>query len=126
MIKVELHDIFPTVAIVEYSLYYFIFPLFIVITIFSTLLIYLRKRKKHLHKYLHILALCDMTESKRTAQQFSYYAKRLTKTQDQVTLYLEIQSKLSTYKYDKTPKTLPLVLQEDIKAFIQKIRDENV
>jgi putative alpha-1,2-mannosidase len=67
-----------------------------------------------------------MQESKRTAQQFNYYAKRLAKTQAQEEMYLAINTKLTRYKYDKTSKQLPIELQKEIHFFLQKIRRENV
>jgi len=120
----ELHDIFPEVPIVEYSLYPFIALCFVGLALLYLLYRVLKNRRKKLHP-LHILEHYKPNDAKQTAQQVSYYGKQLAKSQAQKELLTSLEVKLERYKYLKISESLSTELQEEIEQFIHSIRHKN-
>ena len=123
----ELHDIFPPVEIVEYSLYYFLGSI-----ISSLLLLYIgfriikRKKRKDTAYYLNILEECNLDDTKHTAYKFTYYGKYIIKTEIQKEQFYTISQTLRRFKYERDSSRLPQNIQNDMKQFLHAIRKENV
>ena len=121
----ELHDIFPEVPIVEYSLY-----LFLALSLVGLVLLYflykvLKNRRKKLQP-LHILEHYNPNDAKQTAHQVSYYGKCLAKSEAQKQSLTILNSKLEHYKYLKISEPLNTELQEEITQFIHSIKGKDV
>ena len=120
----ELHDIFPEVPIVEYSLYSFL-----ALCLLGLVLLYVlyrvikNRRKKQLP--LHILEHYAPNNAKQTAQQVSYYGKQLAKSETQKQTLSSLEAKLEHYKYLKTSELLSTALQEEIEQFIDSLKGKN-
>jgi hypothetical protein len=121
----KLHDIFPEVPIVEYSLYafmgvtllglgflYFFYRLFI-------------HKQKRIHS-LQILEQYNPKDAKYTAYQISYYGKKLAKNEIQKKYLTSLELKLNHYKYLQTSSTLSQSLQKEIEIFIQLLKGKHV
>jgi len=121
----ELHDIFPEVPIVEYSLYTFLTLCVLGLVLLSMLYRILKKRRKKLQP-LHILEHYNPNNAKQTAQQVSYYGKQLAKSETQKQYLISLEAKLEHYKYLKTSEPLSTALQEEIERFIDSIKGKNV
>ena len=121
----ELHDIFPEVHIVEYSLYTFLALCLVGLALLYFLYKVLKNRRKKMHP-LHILEQYNPNDAKQTAHQVSYYGKQLAKSEAQKQLLASLKVKLESYKYLKTFQALSTELQEDIETFLTSIRHENV
>jgi len=121
----ELHDIFPEVPIVEYSLYIFLTFCLIGIVLLTLLYKFLKNRRKKIQP-LHILKRYNTNDAKQTAQQISYYGKELAKSETQKQSLVLLEEKLERYKYLKTSEPLSTEMQEEIKQFIHSIRHKNV
>jgi len=121
----ELHDIFPEVPIVEYSLYSFLALCLLGLVLLSVLYRVVKNRRKKLQP-LHILKRYNPNDAKQTAQQISYYGKQLAKSEAQKQNLALLEEKLERYKYLKTSQPLSATLQEEIKQFIHSIRHKNV
>ena len=121
----ELHDIFPEVPIVEYSLYPFLALCLVGLALLTLLYRVLKNRRKKMHP-LHILEQHNPNDAKQTAHQVSYYGKQLAKSETQKQNLTSLEKKLESYKYLKISPSLSTELQEEIEIFIQSIRHKNV
>jgi len=121
----ELHDIFPEVPIVEYSLYSFLALCLLGLVLLYVLYCVLKNRRKKLQP-LHILERYNANDAKQTAQQISYYGKKLAKSEAQKQNLASLEVKLEHYKYLKTSEPLSTELQEEIEIFLKSIRHKNV
>ena len=121
----ELHDIFPEVPIVEYSLYSFLVLCLVGLTLLTLLYRILKNRRKKLHP-LHILERYNANDAKQTAQQISYYGKQLAKSETQKQTLSSLEAKLQHYKYLKTSELLSTELQKEIENFINSLKGKNV
>ena len=121
----ELHDIFPEVAIVEYSLYTFL--TLCLLGFISLYMLYkvLKNRRKKMHP-LHILEHYNPNDAKQTAHQVSYYGKQLVKSEAHKQTLASLEAKLKNYKYLKTSEPLNTQLQEEIEQFIHTLKGKNV
>jgi len=121
----ELHDIFPEVTIVEYSLYTFLALCLVGLALLYFLYIVLKNRRKKLQP-LHILEHYNPNDAKQTAQQISYYGKQLAKSEAQKQHLISLEVKLEHYKYLKTSEPLSTALQEEIEQFIDSLKGKDV
>ena len=121
----ELHDIFPEVPIVEYSLYTFLALCLAGLALLTLLYRVLKNRRKKMHP-LHILEQYNPNDAKQTAHQVSYYGKELAKSETQKQSLVSLEEKLECYKYLKTTKPLSIELQEEIEIFLKSIRHKHV
>jgi len=121
----ELHDIFPEIPIVEYSLYSFLALCLVGLTLLTLLYKVLKIRRKKLQP-LHILEHYNPNDAKQTAQQISYYGKQLAKNEIQKQNLTILEAKLEHFKYLKTSEPLSTTLQEEIEIFLKSIRHKHV
>jgi len=121
----ELHDIFPEVPIVEYSLYSFLALCLLGLVLLYVLYRVLQNRRKKLQP-LHILEHYNPNDAKQTAQQVSYYGKQLAKSETQKQSLAALEAKLEHYKYLKTSEPLSTGLQKEIETFLKSIRHKHV
>jgi hypothetical protein len=121
----ELHDIFPEVPIVEYSLYTFLALCLVGLTLLTLLYKLIKNRRKKLHP-LHILEHYNPNDAKQTAHQISYYGKELAKSEAQKQYLAILEEKLDAFKYLKTSQPLGSELQKDVEKFIHSIRHKHV
>ena len=121
----ELHDIFPEVPIVEYSLYSFLAMCLVGLALLSLLCRVLRSRRKKMHP-LHIFEHYNPNDAKQTAHQVSYYGKQLTKSEAHKQNLASLEVKLENYKYLKTSEPLNTELQEEIERFIHTLKGKDV
>jgi len=121
----ELHDIFPEVPIVEYSMYSFLALCLLGLILLYVLYSVLKNRRKKLHP-LHILERYNANDAKQTAQQISYYGKQLAIGKAQKQNLAALEAKLEHYKYLKTSEPLSTALQEEIEKFIRILKGKDV
>jgi len=121
----ELHDIFPEVPIIEYSLYAFLALCLLGFTSLYILYKVLKNRRKKMHP-LHILEHYNPNDAKQTAHQVSYYGKQLAKCEAHKQILASLEAKLEHYKYLNTSEPLNTELQEEIGQFIQSIKGKDV
>ena len=121
----ELHDIFPEVPIVEYSLYSFLALCLLGLVLLYVLYRVVKNRRKKLQP-LHILERYNANDAKQTAQQVSYYGKHLAKSEIQKQSLASLEAKLEHYKYLKTSELLSTELQKEIEKFIASIKGKDV
>jgi hypothetical protein len=120
----ELHDIFPEVPIVEYSLYSFLALCLLGLVLLYVLYCVLKNRRKKLQP-LHILEHYNANDAKQTAQQISYYGKQLAKSETQKHTLTSLEAKLEHYKYLKTSEPLSTEVQKEIERFIATLKGKN-
>jgi hypothetical protein len=121
----KLHDIFPEVSIVEYSLYTFLALCLVGLTLLTLLCKLLKNRRKKRHP-LHILEHYNPNDAKQTAHQVSYYGKELAKSEAQKQYLAILEEKLDAFKYLETSQPLGSELQKDVEKFIHSIRHKHV
>ena len=121
----ELHDIFPEVPIVEYSLYTFLALCLVGLALLYFLYKVLKNRRKKLQP-LHILEHYNTNDAKQTAHQVSYYGKQLSKSEAQKQSLALLEEKLEHYKYLKISEPLSTELQEEIERFIASLKGKDV
>ena len=85
---------------------------------------YKREKRGTTHD-LQILEQCDLDDAKKTALQFSYYAKRLCKHAEEKAHLATLQEQLNAYKYIENTRVLPAHIQKDIAHFLQKIKEQH-
>ncbi len=121
----ELHDIFPTVEIVEYSFY-----LFLAISIGSIPLLYVayrlwKNKPKSTSYYLHIIESTLHSDAKQTAYRLEYYDKYIVKTAYQKEKLTTLTEELKPFKYLPDGTSFPKETEEKLQVFLQSIRQEN-
>jgi len=121
----ELHDIFPEVPIIEYSLYSFLALCLVGLALLCFLYRVLKNRRKKLQP-LHILEHYNTNDAKQTAHQVSYYGKQLSKSEAQKQSLALLEEKLEHYKYLKISEPLSTELQEEIERFIASLKGKDV
>jgi len=121
----ELHDIFPEVSIIEYSLYSFLALCLVGLVLFYILYRVLKNRSKKLQP-LHILEHYNPNDAKQTAHQVSHYGKQLAKSEAQKQYLVSLEEKLDKYKYLKISQSLSTELQKEIERFINSLKGKNV
>jgi len=116
----QLKDIKPNVEIIDYKFYAFI----AVIIILSVLIIYIfikLLKKKEPNPYLKKLQNLNFSDSKKTAYEFSEYAKYFLNEENK-DFYEEIVKELEKYKYKPVVDNLDEKIIEKIKKFIEDIK----
>jgi hypothetical protein len=110
----ELHDIFPMVEIVEYSLYYLLSTVLATFLFFYFLYSFKTKKRKNKTYYLRILLRYPKDNAKYTAYLFSYYGKYIAKEETKKVVLSDINQSLENFKYSHDYQNVPLSIQEKI------------
>ena len=122
-----LHDIFPTVAIVEYSLYYFILICIVILLGFWYLWrLYLKNKKRTRSYYISLLAQSTEDDAKQIAYKLAYYGKRVVRTSTQKEELLKLLALLEPFKYQESPPPLDTHMQKQLANFLEALRHKNV
>ncbi len=122
-----LHDIFPAIDTTWYLV-----KLGSMALVIALLLLYAlwqwrkRKKKKTRPYYLNILSQCDFNDSKRTANQVSYYGKLVVRTTQEEEKLQHLIEILTPYKYHKMTIPLPLEIQKKIQIFLVQLGVQDV
>jgi len=122
----ELHDIFPPIAPVEYSLYRFSAIGLILLALSYILFKVWKRKKKDIKYYLQILEQYPKEDAKTTAYKLHYYGTKIIKTETQRKALEALVLKLAPYKYEREGTTLSLEIKEQLDYFFAKLRQENV
>jgi len=119
----NLHDIFPAVAIVEYSLYYLIFFCLIGVMILWYLLRYLIQHKKRTRSYyISLLEKSIKDDAKQLAYKVAYYGKHLVRTSEQEKKLEALLVELEPYKYKENLSKLETDTQKQLIDFLHILR----
>lgn len=110
----ELHDIFPTAEIVEYSLQYLLGFIFLLPLVFYILYRFAIKKKKNRAYYLNILKHYPKENAKYTAHLFSYYGAYIITNEKEKILCAEINKVLYPSKYTQEYHSVPQEAQKVI------------
>ncbi len=122
-----LHDIFPAVVIVEYSLYYFIFfCMAILLGLWYLRRLYLKHKKRTRSYYISLLAQSQKDNTKQIAYKFAYYGKRVVRTFTQKEELEKLLALLEPYKYQENPPPLDAHTQKQLAHFLEVLRHKNV
>jgi len=122
-----LHDIFPSIEIVEYSLYYFIFfSLLFILGLWYLRVVYKKYRKRTRSYYIALLEKSIEGNAKHTAHKFSYYGKRVVRTTEQKEKLLELLEVLEPFKYQQGFPSLDAKIKKEVTDFLQMLRHKNV
>ena len=116
----ELKDIKPNVNIVDYQFYIFIgFVVLVIILLIYLIFKFLKKKKQN--PYLIKLKNLNFNDSKKTAYEFSEYAKYFINEENK-SFYEELVSELEKYKYKPIVDDLNEEIVSKIKKFIEGIK----
>ena len=122
-----LHNIFPAVTIVEYSLYYFIFLCIVVsLGLWYLRRLYLKHKKRTRSYYISLLAQSQKDNTKQIAYKFAYYGKRVVRTSTQKEELLKLLVLLEPFKYQENPLPLDSHTQKQLAHFLEALRHINV
>jgi len=122
-----LYDIFPTVEIVEYSLYYFIFfSLLLIIILWYLIWFYLKHKKRSRSYYISLLEKSIEGDAKHTAHKFSYYGNHIVHTDEQKKKLLQLLELLEPFKYQQGFSFLDTKIKRELAHFLQELRYKNV
>ena len=122
-----LHDIFPAVEIVEYSLYYFILLCIAILLGFWYLWrLYLKNKKRTRSYYISLLAQSREDDTKQIAYKFAYYGKRVVRTATQKEELMKLLALLEPFKYQESPPPLDTHMQKQLANFLEALRQKNV
>ena len=122
-----LHDIFPSVEIVEYSLYYFILlSLLLMAGLWYLGVYYLRQKKRSRGYYITLLEKSIEDNAKHTAHKFTYYGKRVVRTTEQKEKLLQLLEILEPFKYQQGLPSLDVETKRELTDFLQTLRYKNV
>lgn len=89
-------------------------------------------KNHHLKKYreiraaLDVLDNCDLTQSKNTAYQISYYGSVLVADKKQEKLFRELLKSLEVYKYEEKPQILSLEVKTLLETFLDEVKRTHV
>jgi len=119
-LETALKDIKPNVQIIDYSFYIFL-VIAIVLIIFLIYIIYKKFFNKKENKFLTKLKNLDFNNSKKTAYEFTHFAKQFINEKNKK-LYEEIVKELNNYKYKRVVDNLDPELIKKIKEFIKGIQ----
>jgi len=122
-----LHDIFPSVEIVEYSLYYFILLSLLLMVGLWYLGVFYRKHKKRTRGYyITLLEKSIEGNAKHTTHKFTYYGKRVVRTEEQKEKLLQLLEMLEPFKYQQGLPSLDAETKRELTDFLQRLRHKNV
>ncbi len=122
-----LHDIFPAVVIVEYSIYTFILLCIAMLLGFWYLRrLYLKHKKRTRSYYISLLAQNTEDDAKQIAYKFAYYGKRVVRTSTQKEEFLKLLVLLEPFKYQENPPPLDAYTQKQLTHFLEVLRHKNV
>jgi len=118
-----LHDIFPTVEIVEYSLYYFILLFLLALAILWYLVgFYLKHTKRSRNYYITLLEKSINESAKHTAHKFTYYGNHVVRTAAQKEKLLQLLEMLEPYKYQQSLDACDTSTKKNLTNFLQTLR----
>ena len=127
MNPLNIEDVFPPLTVPDNSLSLFILLVILCLVIALTLFYVYKKRvqknKKDESDYLKILLRSNFYNVKQSAYLFTYYGRKLAKTKEQKKELECIISQLFSYKYQQKSLNIPQKLQEDIRRFLDELRD---
>jgi uncharacterized membrane-anchored protein YhcB (DUF1043 family) len=118
---IPIRDIKPNVEIIDYYFIAFIIGLIILIIILTLFAIKKLKKKNPKKEILEKLKNLDFNNSKKTAYEFTKYA-RVFINEENKEKYEKIVKSLEKYKYKKIVPPLDEKDKETIKNFIKEIR----
>ena len=122
-----LHDIFPAVTIVEYSLYTFILLcIAILLGVWYLWRLYLKNKKRTRSYYISLLSQSKEDDVKQIAYKFAYYGKRVARTSMQKEELLKLLALLEPFKYQENPPPLDTHMQKQLANFLEALRHKNV
>jgi len=116
----QLRDIKPNVQITDYW-FYIAVTAGIILFLVVMYLIYRFMKKKKPNPYLLKLKNLDFSDSKKTAYEFSEYAKFFVNDTNE-SFYNEIVKELEKYKYRPVVDPLSKETKEKIKKFISELK----
>jgi len=123
----NLHDIFPAVDIVEYSLYYLMLFCLMGVVILWYLLRYLIKHKKKTRSYyISLLEKSTRDDAKQLAHKVAYYGNRVVRTSEQKKKLEALLVELEPYKYKENLSKLETDTQKQLIDFLHTLRHKNV
>jgi len=121
-----LHDIFPSVEIVEYSLYYFLFFLLLcIVALWYLVSWYIKHKKKTRGYYITLLENSLEDSPKHIAHKLSYYVQRIVRTPQQQEKLHILLAALEPFKYQKSTTTLDGHTRELLVDFLKTLRHKD-
>ena len=122
-----LNDIFPAVAIVEYSFYTFILLCIVILLgVWYLWRLYLKNKKRTRSYYISLLSQSKEDDVKQIAYKFAYYGKRVVCTSTQKEELLKLLALLEPFKYQENPPPLDVHIQKQLAHFLEVLRYKNV
>ena len=121
-----LHNIFPEVKIMDYSLYLFLALFLVTILFLYTAYRLWRNREKSVGYYLNIIESTLSIDAKQTTYKLEHYGKNIVKTPQQETQLSYLIKELEPFKYQPDAIPFDKKSQKNLKTFLQNIRQENV
>ncbi|MEN4045323.1 MULTISPECIES: hypothetical protein [Sulfurimonas] len=123
----EINDIFAPVTVPDNSLYLLVFFILLFFILFFALFYFYKKRvqknKTDETCYLKILLHSNFYNVKQSAYLFTYYGRKLAKTQEQKKELEHIISQLFLYKYQQKSLQIPQKLSHEIENFLDTLRE---
>jgi len=116
----QLKDIKPNVQIIDYQFYIFI-ALCVLAVLIIIFLIYKFLKRKKIDPYLIKLKNLNFDNSKKTAYEFTEYAKHFLNEENKNSYY-EIVKELEKYKYKPVVEEMDEQTIKKIKKFIEDIK----
>jgi len=116
----QLRDIKPNATIIDYQFYFFIVLILLGIALAVLLILKLLKKKKN-NPYLIKLKNLNFNNSKKTAYEFSEYAKFFINEENKE-FYEEIVKELEKYKYKPVVDDLDKEIIKKMQKFIEDIK----
>lgn len=121
-----LHDIFPTVKIVEYSLYYFLALLLLcIVALWYLVSWYIKHKKKTRGYYITLLENSLEDNPKHIAYKLSYYGQRIVRTPQQEEKLHILLAALEPIKYQRQTTTLDGHTRELLVDFLKILRHKD-
>lgn len=123
----NIEDVFPLQTVPDNSFELFILFMLLCLIIVVTLYYFYKKRMKKSKAdeayYLNRLLHSNYYNVKQSAYLFTYYGRRVVKTKEQKEELERIISELYLYKYQQKSLNIPQKLQDDIRRFLDELRD---
>ena len=116
----QLKDIKPNAEIIDYQFYIFI-ALCVLAVLIIIFLVYKFLKRKKTNPYLIKLKNLNFDDSKKTAYEFTEYAKYFLNEENKENYY-EIVKELEKYKYKPVVDKMDKQTIEKIKKFIEDIK----
>jgi len=123
----NIHDIKPLEEIPDYSIYIFygmiVFFTGIILLLLYMLFTYIQKKRNSPEKnHLRLLQNIDFSDPKSSAYTISKYGALLAKDDRQLTLLMELNQQLESYKYKKeVPKQVDKKTQTLYETFMDSL-----